>query len=79
MKITIHSGNWEELDIDALAVLQAANATPDAALDARLGGLLGELRDNGEWTMRQPSKEAPAWAAGRPEFRKRASATTVSE
>ena len=50
MKITIHSGNWEELDIYALAVLQAANATPDAALDARLGGLLGELRDNGEWT-----------------------------
>ena len=50
MKITIHSGNWEELDIDALAVPQAADATPDAALDARLGGLLGELRDNGEWT-----------------------------
>ena len=50
MKITIHSGNWEELDIDALAVPQATNATPDAALDARLGGLLGELRDNGEWT-----------------------------
>ena len=50
MKITIHSGNWEELDIDALAVPRAADATPDAALDARLGGLLGELRDNGEWT-----------------------------
>ena len=50
MKITIHSGNWEELDIDALAVPQATNATPDAALDARLGGLLGELRVNGEWT-----------------------------
>ena len=50
MKITIHSGNWEELDIDALAVPLATGTTPDATLDARLGGLIGELRDNGEWT-----------------------------
>ena len=39
MNITIHSGNWEELDVDALAVPLAKGSTVDAALDARLGGL----------------------------------------
>ena len=50
MKITIHSGNWEELDIDALAIPRPAGTTPDPALDARLGGLLSELQENGEST-----------------------------
>ena len=50
MNITIHSGNWEELDVDALAVPMAKGSTVDAALDARLGGLPGELIDSGEFT-----------------------------
>ena len=50
MNITIHSGNWEELDVDALAVPMAKGGTVDAALDARLGGLPGELIDSGEFT-----------------------------
>ena len=50
MNITIHSGNWEELDVDALAVPLAKGSTVDAALDARLGGLPGELIDTGEFT-----------------------------
>ena len=50
MNITIHSGNWEELDVDALAVPMAKGGTVDAALDARLGGLPSELIDSGEFT-----------------------------
>ena len=50
MNITIHSGNWEELDVDALAVPMAKGRTVDAALDARLGGLPSELIDSGEFT-----------------------------
>ena len=50
MNITIHSGNWEELDVDALAVPMAKGGTVDAVLDARLGGLPGELIDSGEFT-----------------------------
>ncbi len=50
MNITIHSGNWEELDVDALAVPMAKGSTVDAALDARLGGLPSELIDSGEFT-----------------------------
>ena len=50
MNITIHSGNWEELDVDALAVPMVKGSTVDATLDARLGGLPGELIDNGEFT-----------------------------
>ena len=47
MNITIHSGNWEELEIDALAIPLAAEEAPDGALDARLNGLLGELIESG--------------------------------
>ena len=50
MNITIHSGNWEELDVDALAVPMAKGSTVDAALDVRLGGLPSELIDSGEFT-----------------------------
>ncbi|MDC0143980.1 leucyl aminopeptidase [Verrucomicrobia bacterium] len=50
MNITIHSGNWEELDVDALAVPMAKGSIVDAALDARLGGLPSELIDSGEFT-----------------------------
>ena len=50
MNITIHSGNWEELDVDALAVPMVKGSTVDAALDARLGGLPSELIDSGEFT-----------------------------
>ena len=50
MNITIHSGNWEELDVDALAVPMAKGSTVDAALDVRLGGLPRELIDSGEFT-----------------------------
>ena len=49
MNITIHSGNWEELQVDALAIPLTAGTSPDSALDARLGGLLSELIENGEW------------------------------
>ena len=50
MNITIHSGNWEELDVDALAVPMAKGSTVDAALDVRLGSLPSELIDSGEFT-----------------------------
>lgn len=50
MNITIHSGNWEELDVDALAVPMAKGSTVDATLDVRLGGLPSELIDSGEFT-----------------------------
>lgn len=50
MNITIHSGNWEELDVDALAVPMTKGSTVDAALDVRLGGLPSELIDSGEFT-----------------------------
>ena len=49
MNITMHSGNWEELQVDALAIPLIAGAAPDAALDARLSGLLSELIESGEW------------------------------
>jgi len=52
MNITIHSGNWEELDVDALAVPLAKGTTVDAALDTRLGGLPGELINSGEFTAK---------------------------
>ena len=55
MNITIHSGNWEELEIDALAIPLAAEEVPDGALDARLDGLLGELVESGEWTGKRGS------------------------
>ena len=50
MNITIHSGNWEKLQVDALAIPLIAGAAPDAVLDARLGGLLSELIESGEWS-----------------------------
>ena len=50
MNITIHSGNWEELQIDALAIPLAKDTPLNAALDANLGGLLSELIDSGEWS-----------------------------
>ena len=55
MNITIHSGNWEELEIDALAIPLAVEEAPDSALDARLDGLLGELVESGEWTGKRGS------------------------
>ncbi len=55
MNITIHSGNWEELEIDALAIPLAAEEVPESALDARLDGLLGELVESGEWTGKRGS------------------------
>ena len=55
MNITVHSGNWEELEIDALAIPLAAEEAPDGALDARLDGLLGELVESGEWTGKRGS------------------------
>ncbi|MDP7011601.1 MAG: leucyl aminopeptidase [Verrucomicrobiota bacterium] len=49
MKTTIHTGNWEELKVDALAIPLTAGAAPDAGLDARFNGLLNELIESGEW------------------------------
>ena len=50
MNITIHSGNWEELQVDALAIPLAKDSPLNAALDVNLGGLLSELTESGEWT-----------------------------
>ena len=36
--------------MDALAIPLAAGTSPDSALDVRLGGLLSELAESGEWT-----------------------------
>ena len=43
MNITIHSGNWEELEIDALAIPMVADQMPNDVLDGRVEGLLTEL------------------------------------
>ena len=53
MNITIHSGNWEELQVDALAVLAVKGAPMNSALDSRLGGLPSELAGNGEFADEQ--------------------------
>jgi len=50
MKITTHSGNWEELEIDALAIPLAVEEDLDSELNVRLDGLLGELVESGEWS-----------------------------
>ena len=50
MKITTYSGNWEELEIDALAISLAAEEDLDSELNVRLDGLLGELVESGEWS-----------------------------
>ena len=52
MNITIHSGNWEELQIDALAIPLAKDTPLNAVLDANLGGLLSELTESGEWSAK---------------------------
>jgi len=52
MNITIHSGNWDELQVDALALPLAKSAPVNAALNDRLGGLLSELVDSGEWSAK---------------------------
>ena len=52
MNITIHSGNWEELQVDALAVLAAKGASVTPELDARLSGLLSELAGSGEFAAK---------------------------
>ena len=52
MNITIHSGNWEELQVDALAVLAAKGASVNPELDARLSGLLSELAGSGEFAAK---------------------------
>ncbi len=50
MKITTHSGNWEEIEIDALAIPLEAEEALDSELNVRLDGLLGELVESGEWS-----------------------------
>ena len=50
MNITIHSGNWEELEIDALAIPMAADQVPNDVLDGRVEGLLTELIEREEWS-----------------------------
>ena len=50
MKITTYSGNWEELEIDALAIPLAVEEDLDSELNVRLDGLLGELVESGEWS-----------------------------
>jgi leucyl aminopeptidase len=50
MKITTYSGNWEELEIDALAIPLAAEEMPDSEFNVRLDGLFGELVESGEWS-----------------------------
>ena len=44
MKITIHSGNWEELDIDALAVLQAPRHTDPGRPPGRIARIARQRR-----------------------------------
>ena len=50
MNITIHTGKWEELEIDALAIPMTTNQVPNDVLDGRVDGLLTELIERGEWS-----------------------------
>ena len=50
MNITIHSGNWEELEIDALVIPMVSDQMPNDVLDDRVEGLLTELIEREEWS-----------------------------